>query len=178
MFMISIVLVNAIAHVHVYWASSSHSPILNAGCNGLGHHCTISDLWAIQCCADCSRIWLLWSRWIRPTTAGKRFYVFLCVMIFKHCFSDSDLFLHKPLFWWFAANAQKGVVQCFRFHSNSAWAQVMRSQIHWVTDSVQPHKKRSVILESRITWTECVRLKVVKSAVELRGVYFGKSQGV
>ena len=42
-FAFSIVLVDAIAHVHVYSASGSHSAILNAGCDGLGHHCTLSN---------------------------------------------------------------------------------------------------------------------------------------
>ena len=43
-FVISIVLVNAHVHVHVGSASGSHSAILNASCNGLGHHCTVSSL--------------------------------------------------------------------------------------------------------------------------------------
>ena len=43
-FAFSIVLVNAIVHVHVYLAFGSHSAILNAGCDGLGHHCTVSTL--------------------------------------------------------------------------------------------------------------------------------------
>ena len=43
-FAISTVLVNAIVHIHVGLASGSHSTILNAGCDGLGHHCTVSNL--------------------------------------------------------------------------------------------------------------------------------------
>ena len=35
-FAFSLVLVNAIVHVHVYLASGSHIAILNAGCEGLG----------------------------------------------------------------------------------------------------------------------------------------------
>ena len=43
-FAISTVLVNAHVHVHVGLASGSHSAILNVGCDGLGHHCTVSTL--------------------------------------------------------------------------------------------------------------------------------------
>ena len=43
-FAISTVLVNAHVHVHVGSAFGSHSAILNAGCDGLGHHCTVSTL--------------------------------------------------------------------------------------------------------------------------------------
>ena len=43
-FAISIVLVNAHVHVHVGSASGSHRAILNTGCDGLGHHCTVSSL--------------------------------------------------------------------------------------------------------------------------------------
>ena len=35
-FAFSLVLVNAIIHVHVYLASGSHIAILNVGCDGLG----------------------------------------------------------------------------------------------------------------------------------------------
>ena len=43
LFVISTFVVNAHVHVHVGLAFSSHSAILNAGCNGLGHHCTFSS---------------------------------------------------------------------------------------------------------------------------------------
>ena len=43
-FAISTVLVNAHVHVHVGSASDFHSAILNVGCDGLGHHCTVSSL--------------------------------------------------------------------------------------------------------------------------------------
>ena len=42
MFAISTALVYAIIHVHVGLASGSHSTILNAGCDRLGHHCIVS----------------------------------------------------------------------------------------------------------------------------------------
>ena len=43
LFAISTFVVNAHVHVHVGSASDSHSAILNAGCDGLGHHCTFSN---------------------------------------------------------------------------------------------------------------------------------------
>ena len=43
-FAISTILVNAHVHVHVGSASGSHSAILNAGYDGLEHHCTVSSL--------------------------------------------------------------------------------------------------------------------------------------
>ena len=43
-FTISTVLVNAHVHVHVDSASGSHSAILNAESDRLGHHCIVSNL--------------------------------------------------------------------------------------------------------------------------------------
>ena len=43
LFAISTFVVNAHVHVHVGLASSSHSAILNAGCDGLGHHYIFSN---------------------------------------------------------------------------------------------------------------------------------------
>ena len=42
-FAISTFVVNAHVHVHVDLASGSHSAILNAGYDRLGHHCTVSN---------------------------------------------------------------------------------------------------------------------------------------
>ena len=43
LFVISTFVVNAMAYVHVGSASGSHSAILNAGCDGLEHHCKFSS---------------------------------------------------------------------------------------------------------------------------------------